>query len=832
MLVPLEWLSEYVDHGLTTDELAWRLTMIGLNVEGIHRPAAGWHDVFVGHIVALEPHPRSRNPLNVARVDLGDQAVTIVTGAPNVRLGDKVPTVLIGGRLPHGPGGEPMTIESKPMAGIVSEGMLCSARELGISDEHSGIYILPSDAPVGAPLGSVMGGDVLDVETVSNRPDTLSMIGIAREVAAATQQQLNLPAQPDSPQRIEWLPSDSTTLRIEVPELCPRFSAVKIEGAHAGESPAWLASRLTAAGQRPINLLVDLTNYVMLEMGQPMHAFDADRLTGEGIVVRRAVDGETLRTLDGVERTLTGDAVVVADGSRAVSLAGIIGGEESEITSETTTLLLEAATWVGPNIRATAKAHGIRTEASHRFERGQPPEATVPALLRFVELLSTLNAHPIRVSQVVDARADIPVETVVGMPLRDLDRLVGVPIDAETAAEHLSLLGFRVTLHDDRLDAVVPPWRRVDIEQSADLVEEVARAVGFDGLPATLPRRTMRPPRPDPAAAWKAALRDRLLSGGVTEITTHSLTSPASMERLLPADSPGRGLATSDWSACIPNPLGVRERRASLEFVRLQNPASADRQVLRMSLLPSVLDVLTRNMRQTDERLSFFELDRTFFRRDEDLPYERETLAVALSGLRAPRSWANPQPGTFTFFDMKGLLAALLHEFQVRAWSVEPRNHPSLHPGRSAALLVDGHEMALFGELHPDVALNFEVSNFPVQVAEVDLDALIARASDVRVFSPLPRFPAAYRDIAAVVARDLPVSRLLELVEREGGADLESARIFDVYEGSQLPPDKKSVAIELAFRSPESTLTQDEVSAAMATIIESMRRELSATLRD
>jgi phenylalanyl-tRNA synthetase beta chain len=832
MRVPLEWLSDFVDFELSTDELAERLTMTGLNVEGIERPANDWHDVIIGQVVELEPHPRSRNPLNVARVDIGQRRVTIVTGAPNVRVGDAVPVVLVGGRLPHGPDGAPVTIEAKPMAGITSEGMLGSARELGLSDDHSGIYILPPDAPVGAPLASVMGGDVLDLETVSNRPDTLSIVGVAREVAAITQQQVTMPDVTAITGPVEWVDEASIDLRIDVPELCPRFSALRIEGVTPTPSPTWLSSRLGAAGQRPINLLVDLTNYVMLEYGQPMHAFDADRLETGSIVVRLARSGETVRTLDGVDRTLPSDTVVVADGERAVSVAGIIGGEESEITDSTTTLLLEAATWNAPNIRFTAKALGIRTEASSRFEKGQQPETTVPAILRFLQLLAQISNGPLRVSRLSDCVAVDPEERVVTMPLRDLDRLVGISITPDTAAEQLSLLGFGVTIDDYSISATVPAWRRVDIEQSADLVEEVARMVGFNTLPATLPRRTMPPPVTEPGRKWQSVIRDRLLAGGANETTTHSLTSYAAMAQIfLPEDRP-QAPEEAPWESFVPNANGVTAHRALMESVKLENPATLERQILRMTLLPSVLDVVSRNLKHSEQRLAFFEIDRTFFRRRDDLPYERETLAIALSGLRNIRTWSEPQPGPFTFFDLKGLLEEMLHATQVSDWEVVSAHHPSLHPGRSASLRVGGREVAFLGQLHPEIALRFELENFPVMVAEVDLDTLIEASGGTRIFRDLPRYPAANRDLAVVVDRDVPASRLLEVVRREGGDVLESTKLFDVYEGAQLPPGQKSIAVEMVFRSAYGTLTQEDVAADMQRIVRAIEEELGGAIRD
>jgi phenylalanyl-tRNA synthetase beta chain len=598
--------------------------------------------VVIGQIVELKPHPTSKKPLWVAQVNLGDRTITVVTGAPNLQAGDKIPVVLVGGVLPHGPDGGPMIIEAKPMAGITSEGMLASERELGISDEHSGIYVLPADVPVGAPLRNVMGGDVLDIETNPNRPDTLSIIGIAREVAAITEQQVTLPELDSIDGSVEWLEEDSIPIEVEAPDLCPRYSALRVEGLRVESSPSWLAGRLEAAGMRPINLLVDITNYVMLEYGQPMHAFDAERIAGGRIVVRRGRPGEHLRTLDGVERTLSPDNLVIADAQRAIAIAGVMGGEDSEIGPGTTSIILESATFDAISVRRTAQALGLRTEASSRFEKGLPPEQTVLGLLRYLQLLAQILGTPLRAARISDAWIGAPEPRTVTMPMRDLDRLLGVTVSADRAAEALSLLGFDVGIRDGAIDAVVPFWRRADVELSADLVEEVARMIGYDTIPVSLPNRTMPPPELPDDIYWNSVVRDRLVAAGASEVVTGALTSPATMARLF---RPGSGPAPDDlespdlWSSLVVNPAGVYAQDALTLPLHLLNPPSRDRTTLRLTLLPGVLAVVERNLKQTEERLAFFEIARTYFRRPEDLPYERRTLALALSGRREPRTW-------------------------------------------------------------------------------------------------------------------------------------------------------------------------------------------------
>jgi phenylalanyl-tRNA synthetase beta chain len=580
---------------------------------------------------------------------------------------------------------------------------------------------------------------------------------------------------------------------------------------------------------RPINLVVDLTNYVMLEYGQPMHAFDARDLAGNRIVVRRAADGEGITTLDGVERHLNSDDLVIADAERAIGIAGVMGGENSEIRPDTTTLVLESANFDPISIRRTAKRLGLRTEASARFEKGLPLEATALALKRFLQLLARFSAAPLRVSRISDAYPCVPAERVVHMPLRDAERLLGVPISAEDASDRLSLLGFSVSEADSSLDVTVPFWRRVDIEQSADLVEEVGRMIGFEQIPVTLPPRTMPPLSRPEGLQLESIARERLLAAGVSEAVTHSLTQPDAMSRLAL-----EGGGEARWTSVVPNAAGVYAHGALVEPVRISNPSTQDRQMLRLSILPSLLDVVAGNQRHTDERLAFFELGRTIFRRADaqELPYERRTLAIALAGNRRPASWEDPRPGPYTFYDVKGVLEAVLGGLRVRDWSVESGAHPALHPGRSAVLRLAGHDIGLFGELHPDVAARFELDGQRVQVAEVDLDTLFERAERVVVYHPLPRYPAAYRDVAVIVDDAVPADAVVASVHRAAGETLESARIFDVYRGQPLPEGRKSIAVGLTFRAPGATLRQDEVNEVMERIVGALQSELGAALRE
>lgn len=829
MKVPLSWLADYVDLELPVDELAHRLTMSGLKVEAIERVGENWDNIVIGQVVEIEPHPSSRNPLWVTKTDLGDRVETIVTGAPNVSLHDKVPVIPVGSFVPFGPEGEPMEIRPRPMAGITSQGMLASARELGISEAHEGIYILPQEAPVGTHLRTYMGDEILDIETNPNRPDTLSIIGIAREVAAITEQQVTLPDLDAPDPNVTVVDEPSISIEIEDPALCPRYTALRITGVGDGESPFWMQRRLEAAGMRPINTLVDITNYVMLEYGQPMHAFDAEELPEDRVVIRRARADEALVTLDGQERRLLPSDLVIADGERAIGIAGVMGGENSEIGEGTDAVLLESANFDPISVRRTAKRLDLRTEASSRFEKGLPPELTMMGARRYVQLLSQVGSSPLTIARIADEHSRLPSEREVRLPLRDLKRLLGIEIGRDEAAEILSRLGFDTSVSDGAIMATVPFWRRADIALAADLVEEVARIVGFDRIPATLPDHTVAPPSEAPTLYWEDLSRERLLSDSVSELVTHSLTSPAAMERLW-LTVPASGEA--GWTGIVANPAGVYEHEALVEPVSLVNPPTRDRTVLRITLVPSLLDEVGRNLRHTDEHIAFFEIARTYFRRPADLPYERRTLAIAASGRRAHASWQDPEPAPYSFFDMKGLIAGVLETLGVCDWALEPVPHPALHPGRSAMVLLGIRDAGYIGEIHPLVAERFGVEGWPIQVAEIDLDTIFPHATDTHVFHPIPRHPAARRDIAVTVPRDTPAAEVMRVVREAGGDLLEEARIFDVYDGEQAGADAKSIAVALHFRAPGATLTQEDVSALMDRVLGALQSELRAGLRE
>jgi phenylalanyl-tRNA synthetase beta chain len=521
---------------------------------------------------------------------------------------------------------------------------------------------------------------------------------------------------------------------------------------------------------------------------------------------------------------------VIADGSRAVAVAGVMGGEESEITADTTSLILESANFNAPSVRRTAQAMGMRTDASSRFEKGLPAEATVSAIERFVHLLAEITEDPVTVYGVSDSWPSKAEPRTVAMPMRDLRRLLGIDVPPETASEILGRLGFDIGWEGDTLLAVVPSWRRVDIQSSADLVEEVGRIVGFDAIPSTLPFRTLEPPVPSPGWAWEQRVRERLRALGVNETVTHSITSPALMAR---ATLTGEPPAHEDWSRVVAASNAVVEQGATVQPVRLINPATVDRQVMRLTLVPSLLDVAAHNIKHTDEHLAFFEVARTYFPLEKSpLAYEPRSLGIVLTGRRTPRSWQNASPAGYSFFDLKGMIECVLDDMHIREWSALSADHPMLHPGRAAALMVGGQRAGYFGELHPLVAERFDLAAWPVQVAELNLDVLVDLARDAPIFEPLPRYPAAFRDIAVLLDSEVAADRVLALVQEGGASLLAGARVFDVYRGANIPEGKQSMAIEMSFQSPERTLTQAEVDDVMALIVATLHTEVGATLRD
>ncbi len=825
MKAPLSWLADYVDLPGSIDDLVLRLIMSGTEVEDVVRVGEHWQDVRTARIIALERPPGS-NRLHVATIEMAGETLCSVTAAPNVEVGQTVPAVRVGGVVPRDAKGRPFVLQPRPMMGITGDAMLLSADELGISEDHDGILVLPPETPVGRPLLEIMGDTILDVQPTANRPDEMSMVGIAREIAAATETFLR---EPDTSLPAGTRVSDESSIPITVEDstLCARYTGLRIEGVRVGPSPSWLSRKLEAAGVRSINNVVDAGNFVMLELGQPVHAFDYHRLRGAAVGVRVSRAGERLTTLDGVDRAVPEGTLLITDGEGPVAIAGIMGGAGSEVSDDTRALLLESANFDRVSIRRSSRALGLRTEASARFERGVPPELTELAARRFVAILASINPEPLTVFALSDEVGRFPPISSITATPEAVGRLLGVETPAGTMVPTLERLGFEVQSSDGTLTIHPPFWRR-DVEGVADIAEEVARSRGYDQIPETLPAQDIPPAPLPPDLAWEDAIRDILLGIGFAETWTDTLTGRDALERLLTA-SPSPA-----WEQMVVNLAGLHQHGATPEPVALINAPTRERAILRGTLLSSLLDVVAGNLKHTRERLAFFELSRTFFPRAGDLPYERRTLGIALAGDREARAW-NRRPEPYDFFDLKGAVWAVVERLGLSGMaSVEQldRPIPFLHPGRAARLLINGADAGLLGDLHPTVAERFEIEP-PTRalVAELDLDTLMAAAHRDLSIRQAPRFPSVKRDISVSFPADVPAHRVEEIVRAEGGELLRSVRFVDVYAGPGVGPDRKSLSMALDFQSKTQTLTQEQAAAVQDRIVRALQRELGGTLR-
>ena len=804
MRVPLSWLYEYVRPDLDAAALAERLALTGTEVERVVRHGVPTVDGFViGRVLSAEQHPDA-DRLRVCTVDLGgDVPAQIVCGAPNVAAGQTVAVAQPGAVMPDG-----TRLRKAKLRGVESAGMILSEPELEIGVERAAIMVLPEDGLVpGMPLADVLpiATDVLELEVTPNRPDCLGLYGVAREVHAATGAAL-APApwaeDPGSEGRVGGAAVEVETDR------CKRFMARVFEDVTVGPSPAWLKARLMAAGQRPISNVVDITNYVMLLAGQPLHAFDLDRVAGGRLTVRDGHAGDELQTLDGELRRLDPDMIVICDEDGPTSLAGVMGGARSEVHAGTTRVLLESAVWDGPSIQRTSTRLALRSEASGRYEKGLAPEQAQDALALATRLLVELCGARVAPGTIdVDPPGGRDASNAV-IRLRDarVSGLLGAPIARERSAEILDALGFGVAPVDDGLDVTVPAFRRNDVTREADLIEEVARIDGVDKLPATLPASGHAVGRLTAAQRLKRLAADTLAGAGLHEAIGWSWSARELADRLrLPANDP---------------------RRAAIV---VENPMSAEHAQMRTTLLGSLLDVARRNVTHATADVAVFESGAVYRpAAGSPLPAEPHTVGVLLTGaVRAP-SWREPAPPVADFFAAKGLLARLLDALRVE-WSVIEGNEPFLHPGRAASVVVAGSPVGWLGELHPSIAGEWELSG-AVAAFELDLDAVIAAVPGPVRYQDYTSFPEVRQDLAVVVPRTVAAAQVVAAVRDAGGPLLAAVEVFDVYRGAQIDDDEVSLALRLAFRSPERTLTDDEV-AGLRSAIESTLAEIGGRIR-
>jgi phenylalanyl-tRNA synthetase beta chain len=801
MKVPLSWLKDYVDVTLPPAELAGKLTLAGFEVSEI-ATTGGWDNVVIGQITAVNPHPNA-DRLRLATVDFGAEPETVVCGAPNLNVGDKIAFARVGARLINPYNGQVEELKPAKIRGVASRGMICSEKELGISDSHEGIMVLAAEAAIGTPLADHMGDTVLDIDVTANRPDCLSVVGIAREVAALSEQKMHIP-EIDYAETGDPIESQ-ISIEIADADLCPRYCASLITGIKIAESPPWLQERLIACGQRPINNIVDITNYIMLEYGQPLHSFDYDRIRGRKIIVRRAAEGEDFFTLDEVERKLTGNMLVIADGKGTVAIAGVMGGLNSEVTEGTTSILLEAASFKATSIHYTSRNLGLTSEASMRFERGISAGLTTPALRHATQLIAELGGGKIA-RGIVDVYPGKKQTGPIALTPEKVKRVLGIGYSLDRIVSTLTSLGFACQAEGRQIQVTTPYWRS-DIRQDVDLIEEVARIIGYDKIPTTLLADPIPQQNPEPLLDFKRKIRQSLAGCGFQEIITYSLTGLTTLSNLLPEPRPPE-----------PTPL------------RVVKPMTADQEYLRPNLRAGLLTALTANRRHEEEGIRLFELGRIYLPRENDLPAEPEVLCGIMSGPRVERSWLSSN-GSFDFYDVKGVIEGLLGCLGIEARFENSRDE-GLHPARQAAIAIIDNglkvKLGVIGELHPRVADAFEITE-TVCLFEINVTSTLPFATGHKMFLPIPRFPGIIRDLALVVDAEVTHQSVLDIIQ--SFSLISEVALFDVYSGRQVATGKKSLAYRLVYQSPTHTLTDEEVNKVQGQILKRLTAELGATLR-
>ena len=794
MRVSYEWLADFVDlDGVTPKEAAAVLTRLGLEVETL--TVVDLSQIVVGKVLEQIPHPKSRNPLWVHQVDLGDHVEQIIAGAPNAVPGSLVPVAMPGTTVPSG-----KLVKDMNIAGYKARGMLCSAEELLLGDDHSGILILDSGKP-GDSLESVIPSQVtMDIDVTSNRPDCMGHLGVARELAAGL----------DRPMKVDFMPAftgtanppgrDLVKVSIDEPDLCARYIGGVVKGVKVGPSPEWLQRRLRACGVRPINNVVDITNYVLLEYAQPLHAFDLAKISPAEIHVRKARAGEKLLCLDGIERELSAEMLVIADSRQPVAIAGVIGGEETAVTDGTTDILLEAATFNGSSVRQTARELGIRTEASSRFEKGLPAELALAGARRAASLIAELAGGSVhREWADVYPRPQEPVRVRLRPAL--VDEVLGLHVPLEEAESILKRLNFHVRALEDGEWDVLPPVFRLDVTIPQDLVEEVGRVYGYDRIPPTLPgrRRNQWIPAVPSIGRRLDEAREVLAGAGFTETWNPALVSGRVLESL----------------------------RVDAHAMRVSNALSDDMDTLRTSLLPSLVGAVALNRDRGRQDVRVYEIASAFLAPVGDKseqPDEPMRLGIVAS------AGASAEAGRAAFYAVKSVLDASLAAVGAPLCTYQRGAQELFHPGRCAAVVLDGRLLGYIGELHPTVASTFKIEGRLVAI-EIDVEPVLA-ASRIPRAQPLPRFPAIERDLAVVVEDHVAAGALLATINEVGGDFLAQARAFDEYHGPQVPEGHKSVAFTLTFRSPERTLTDAEVDKVMTEIKLGLQKRHKARFRE
>ncbi len=810
MRASLKWLKEYVDIADEPAVLAEKLTRAGVPVEWIEVLGTEIDKVVTGHVTAMERHPEA-DRLWICTIDVGAaEPLVIVTGAQNVSEGDVVPVAMVGASLPGG-----KQIGQAKLRGVESFGMLCSAAELALDskllqpEQREGILLLPRDTAIGADIRTVLGLDdvVFEFELTANRPDCFSMLGLAREIAALTGAQLKKPLL-NVPETAAGDARTEISITIQDGQLCPRFAARVLKNVRIAPSPQWMQRYLNACGIRAINNVVDVTNFVMLEMGQPMHAYDYDLIEGKQIIVRPAVGAETLTTLDGVKRELHDEMIVIADAAQAIGLAGVMGGLATEVTAATKTVLLEAAAFRSVNVRRTSRELGLRSEASGRFERGVDRTAIVQALDRAAGLLAAMGAAEV-CPGIADEYLDVSLPKQIRTSVAAVNRRLGTALNGAAMTAILTPLGFQVNLANEHMVITTPSWRG-DVGGTADISEEVARCYGFDNIPATMPAGPIKEGVQSVEADLLDALRDQLTAAGLDETISYSFIHASQFDKL--------GLAPQDV------------RRAAIPVL---NPITDEFELMRTTLAGSVLQTVAYNMSRRTENIRVFEIGRTYQAEAlplKSLPVETTRLCLAMTGARYEAAW-NRERNLVDFYDLKGVLESLLVALglpQAKFSALTAVNY--LHPGKSATITVDGKELGVLGEIHPSTAAAFELEK-KVYLAEIDLSVLFDGWVHRRQYQALPKYPGSMRDLAFLANTAIAAQDIETVMWSAAGPLLRKVSLFDVYEGKQVPEGMRSMAFSLQFQADDRTLKDEEVDASVAEIVSALQTALNISLR-
>lgn len=810
MQVSIKWLKDYIDFTETPEQLADKLTMAGIPVENVVDPGEGLEKVVTGRIEKLEPHQNSDH-LQICTMNVGlAENIIIVTGAQNVAEGQVVPVAMVGAHLPNG-----MKISKGKLRGVASNGMLCSAQELKLDleklpeEQKTGIFILPSDTPVGIPAKDVLGLNdvVLEFELTANRADCFSVFGLVREIAAITGNKPHFP-------EIKVNEDDNTKLNdifsVEIadPDLCSRFSTRMLKNVKIGPSPEWMQQRLEGAGIRSINNVVDVTNFVMIELGHPMHAYDYDKITGKKLIARRAIEGEELHTLDDTSRKAKGEMLVIADSEKAAGLAGIMGGFETEITDATTTVVLESADFYGPCIRRTARACGLSSEASGRFERGIDSETTIKALDRAAQLLQEMGACTV-CEGIVDVYPNPKQANYVTFTPEQINNHLGTNIAKDVMLNIITSVGFDVTKDEnDEITVKVPSWRN-DVTCMADISEEIARLHGFDKIKSTLPNGVSMQGTQSAKQTFIDKVKASLSSQGLYETISFALTNEETFNKLnIPQDSPLR------------------------KAVPIMNPLSDEYPLVRTTLLSSIFDNLARNLARKNDDVALFEVGSVFFPKAlpvTELPDEVVKIAGAITGRRNAQGW-NQANDMVDFYDAKGIIEELLANLRVTRYTVEAGTHYAMHPGKTALFKKGRDVIATVGEVHPAVLSAYGITK-PVYIFELDATTVMKYMAKDLKYKALPKYPATSRDLAMLVDVDVNAADIEKAMTKAAGQNLTQITLFDVYTGKQVEEGKKSLAFSLTFQSNDKTLTDAEIDPAIEKIVAKLQKDFNANLR-